>query len=30
MALLSLFFSGRIPESQPSGDEAADAELQDA
>jgi EmrB/QacA subfamily drug resistance transporter len=30
MALLSLFFSGRIPESQPTGEEDAEAELQDA
>jgi EmrB/QacA subfamily drug resistance transporter len=30
LALLSLFFSGRIPNSQPSGEVDADAELQDA
>jgi hypothetical protein len=30
MALLSLFFSGRIPESQPTGEEDEEAELQDA
>jgi hypothetical protein len=30
LALISLFFSGRIPETQPTGEEDAEAELQDA